>query len=210
MFNIETLSRLEVAVEVSAKGSVPEGFIHCTQPSPVRSNRKIFRPAVLVWFAQTKPAKWSSTVRYCCGVCVVSVLLFVCLPWPRASPSHGTWLALLCFALTLPSYLNCLLNSTIPSCPPLRNRLCHFSIASASASIPRPRHFRFHGRGHVVRQRHAAGATTAAAAARVAVVGTSSARSKHLNIDFRWRSEFSKVSRRSILDMVLQVLNSFF
>ncbi|KAJ0151169.1 Adenylyl cyclase-associated protein [Fusarium oxysporum f. sp. albedinis] len=110
-------------LEVSAKGSVPEGFIHFTQPSPVRSNRKIFRPAVLVWFAQTKPAKWSSTVRYCSGVCVVSVLLFVCLPWPRASPSHGTWLALLCFALTLPSYLNCLLNSTIPSCPPLRNRL---------------------------------------------------------------------------------------
>jgi hypothetical protein len=114
-------SRLQSRLQ--PRGLYPRvSFIHFTQLSPARSNRKIFRPAVLVWFARTKPARSSEVptgLPYCCGrvPLIVSVL-----PW-RANPSHGTRLALLCFALTLPSCLNCLLNSTIPPCPPLRNRL---------------------------------------------------------------------------------------
>lgn len=97
-----------------------------------------------------------------------------------------------------------------PSSIPFRLR--HFLFALASTFCRRL--FRFHGRGYVVRQRHAAGATpsaTATAARRVAdVFDARSARRQHLDIDTGWWSEFSKVSRFSRLDLLLEMLNSFF
>jgi hypothetical protein len=103
----------------TSQGVCTRGF-HFIQSNPARSNRRIFRPAVSVWFAPTNPAKWYSTVQR--GTAVVSVLC-QCLPsfclarfgW------YLPWLALLCFALTLPSYLNCLLNSNPPVLSPSSN-----------------------------------------------------------------------------------------
>jgi hypothetical protein len=74
--------------------------------------------------------------------------------------------------------------------------------------------FRFHGRGYVVGQRHAAGATsssTAAAARRVAdLVGARSARSYYFDVDIRWRSEFSEVSCPCVVKIRVQTLKLFF
>jgi hypothetical protein len=119
------------------------------------------------------------------------------LPWPRASPSQPRNLPSIS---TLPALSTRLPPSSIPF------RLRHFLFALASTFCRRL--FRFHGRGYVVRQRHAAGATpsaTATAARRVTdVFDARSARRQHLDIDTGWWSEFSKVSRCSGPNLLLK------